>query len=58
MHKYPIHQSDFKEIIEGDYLYVDKTRLIHHLIESGEYYFLGRPRHFGKSLLIYHPGVI
>jgi hypothetical protein len=52
MHNYPINQSDFKEIIKGGYLYVDKTKLIHTLIESGEYYFLGRPRHFGKSLLL------
>jgi hypothetical protein len=52
MHKCPIHQSDFKEIIEGGYLYMDKTKLIHTLIESGKYYFLGRPQGFGKSLLL------
>jgi hypothetical protein len=33
-------------------MYVDKTRLIYTLIESGNYYFLSRPRRFGKSLLL------
>lgn len=35
-----------------DYIYVDKTEYIHNLIKSGEYYFLSRPRRFGKSLLV------
>ncbi|HEY4062251.1 MAG TPA: AAA family ATPase [Puia sp.] len=52
MRKYPIGIQDFKEVREGGYLYVDKTRLIHTLIESGKYYFLSRPRRFGKSLLL------
>ena len=52
MRKYPIGIQSFKEIREGKYLYVDKTRLVHTLIESGKYFFLSRPRRFGKSLLI------
>jgi hypothetical protein len=50
--KYPIGQQDFRGIIEDGYLYVDKTRLIYTLIDSGKYYFLSRPRRFGKSLLL------
>jgi hypothetical protein len=52
MRKYPIGLQDFKEIRTRGYLYVDKTQLIHTLIESGKYYFLSRPRRFGKSLLL------
>ncbi len=52
MRKYPIGLQDFRNIREGGFLYVDKTRLIHTLIESGNYYFLSRPRRFGKSLLL------
>lgn len=50
--KYPIGIQDFREIRTGNYVYVDKTPLIHHLISSGKYYFLSRPRRFGKSLLL------
>jgi len=52
MRKYPIGLQDFRGIREGGFLYVDKTQLIHTLIESGKYYFLSRPRRFGKSLLL------
>jgi len=52
MRKYPIGLQDFEKIRENDYLYVDKTRIIHSLIQSGNYYFLSRPRRFGKSLLL------
>ncbi len=52
LRKYPIGQQDFKDIIQSGFVYVDKTRLIHTLIESGKYYFLSRPRRFGKSLLL------
>ena len=52
MKKYPIGIQTFSEIIQGGYVYVDKTRLIHQLITSGKYYFLSRPRRFGKSLLL------
>src|SRR5687768_1790036 len=50
--KYPIGLQSFQEIREGGFVYVDKTRLIHTLVESGNYYFLSRPRRFGKSLLL------
>jgi predicted AAA-ATPase/PD-(D/E)XK nuclease superfamily protein len=39
-------------LIDGNYLYVDKTECIHKLIVQGSVYFLSRPRRFGKSLLI------
>ncbi len=48
----PIGIQDFSEIIEGNYVYVDKTEYCHRLITKGKYYFLSRPRRFGKSLLI------
>mgnify|MGYP005631339767 CR=1 FL=1 len=41
--------SKFKE---KNLIYVDKTKLIHKLIDEGDYYFLSRPRRFGKSLLV------
>ncbi len=52
MRKYPIGIQDFRKIRDEDFVYVDKTRLIHSFIESGTYYFLSRPRRFGKSLLL------
>jgi len=52
MRKYPIGIQNFKELITGGYLYVDKTPHIHRLTSMGKYYFLSRPRRFGKSLLI------
>jgi ribosomal protein L12E/L44/L45/RPP1/RPP2 len=49
----PLGKQTFKEIIEEDNLYVDKTEEIYKLFESkGKYFFLSRPRRFGKSLLI------
>jgi hypothetical protein len=49
----PIGISDFKKLREQNFIYVDKTEYIHKLItEGGGYYFLSRPRRFGKSLLI------
>ena len=50
--KYPIGLQDFRKIREGGYVYVDKTALIKQLIDGGSYYFLSRPRRFGKSLLL------
>ena len=49
--KYPIGIQTFEKIISGGYVYVDKTAFIYQLVSSGEYYFLSRPRRFGKSLL-------
>ena len=50
--KYPIGIQDFEKIIEGNYVYVDKTALIYRLVTEGNIYFLSRPRRFGKSLLV------
>ena len=50
--KYPIGIQNFEKIREGGYLYIDKTDLIYDLVDNGKYYFLSRPRRFGKSLLI------
>ena len=49
----PIGMHTFSDIIRDNYLYVDKTKDIYTLLaERGKYYFLSRPRRFGKSLLI------
>ncbi|MDE6553696.1 MAG: ATP-binding protein [Muribaculaceae bacterium] len=50
--KYPIGIQSFSEIRERGFVYVDKTEFIHRLVDSGKYYFLSRPRRFGKSLLL------
>ena len=52
MKKLPVGIQSFEEIHEGDYLYVDKTEHLYHLINSGKYFFFARPRRFGKSLLV------
>ena len=52
MRKYPVGIQSFEELRKGNYVYVDKTALIYRLVESGKYYFLSRPRRFGKSLLV------
>jgi hypothetical protein len=48
----PIGIQTFREIREEDYYYVDKTDFALRLIEAGKYYFLSRPRRFGKSLFL------
>ena len=50
--KYPIGIQTFEKIIDGGYVYVDKTDLIYKLVTEGTIYFLSRPRRFGKSLLV------
>ena len=50
--KYPIGIQDFEKIINGGYVYVDKTALIYKMVTEGNIYFLSRPRRFGKSLLV------
>lgn len=50
--KYPIGIQDFEGLRNDGYLYVDKTVLIMQLVNTGKYYFLSRPRRFGKSLLL------
>ncbi len=52
MKKLPIGIQTLSHIIEGGYVYVDKTEIAHRLITSGKYYFLSRPRRFGKSLFL------
>lgn len=52
MVKYPIGQADFGEIRRAGCLYIDKTMYINQLVSSGKYFFLSRPRRFGKSMLI------
>ena len=49
---YPVGIQSFEEIRKGNYIYIDKTEYIYELVKSGKYYFLSRPRRFGKSLLI------
>ena len=49
---YPIGIQNFGKIREGGYVYVDKTDLIYNIVQTGGYYFLSRPRRFGKSLLV------
>ena len=50
--KYPIGIQNFESLREDGYVYVDKTERIHQLVTNGKYYFLSRPRRFGKSLLV------
>lgn len=50
--KYPIGIQNFGEIREGGYVYVDKTPQMWKMISEGKYYFLSRPRRFGKSLMV------
>ena len=50
--KYPIGIQDFEKIINGGYVYIDKTALIYQLVTEGNIYVLSRPRRFGKSLLV------
>ena len=49
---YPVGIQSFEEVRKGNYCYVDKTALIYQLVKTNKYYFLSRPRRFGKSLLI------
>ena len=50
--KLPIGIQNFEKLIEGNYLYVDKTEYIWKLANESTVYFLSRPRRFGKSLLL------
>jgi len=52
MEKLPIGIQTFKKIRTDGYLYVDKTERIYELVSSGSYFFLSRPRRFGKSLTL------
>ena len=48
---YPIGIQTFEEIIKRNMLYVDKTEYVFRMANAGKYFFLSRPRRFGKSLL-------
>ena len=48
---YPIGIQTFEEIITKNMLYVDKTEYVYRMANTGKYFFLSRPRRFGKSLL-------
>jgi len=50
--KLPIGIQNLREMREEGYYYVDKTEFAHRLIREGKYYFLSRPRRFGKSLFL------
>jgi Predicted AAA-ATPase. len=50
--KYPLGVQSFESIRNDGYFYVDKTALVYQIATSGKYYFLSRPRRFGKSLLV------
>ena len=50
--KYPLGIQNFEKIRTDGYLYMDKTAMLYDIVKGGTYYFLSRPRRFGKSLLI------
>lgn len=52
MRAYPLGVQTFEKIINENFLYIDKTKEIYHLIRYGRYYFYARPRRFGKSLML------
>ncbi|HPD77160.1 MAG TPA: AAA family ATPase, partial [Spirochaetota bacterium] len=52
MKKLPIGIQSFVEIRTDDYYYADKTFYVEKLTNSGKYFFLSRPRRFGKSLFL------
>src|SRR6056297_3363464 len=52
MKRLPIGIQDFRYMMENDYLYIDKTPYLHMLKDRGKFYFMSRPRRFGKSLTI------
>ena len=49
---YPIGVQNFENLRNDGYFYIDKTAIIYQLVKTGRYYFMSRPRRFGKSLLI------
>lgn len=50
--KYPIGIQNFESLRNDGYFYVDKTRHVYDFVNTGRYYFLSRPRRFGKSLFL------
>ena len=49
---YPIGIQNFESLRQDGYFYIDKTALMYKMVKTGRYYFLSRPRRFGKSLLV------
>ncbi|MBD5356124.1 MAG: ATP-binding protein [Bacteroides sp.] len=49
---YPISTADFERIRKENFVYVDKTQYLYSLVSTSGFYFLSRPRRFGKSLLL------
>ncbi|AZO94319.1 ATP-binding protein [Halocella sp. SP3-1] len=52
MKRIAISLAEFEQIIEKNYIYVDKTRYLYEIVSKDKYYFLSRPRRFGKTLFI------
>lgn len=52
LQRLPVGIQTYEKIVEGDYLYVDKTDYIPRMLNLSKYIFLSRPRRFGKSLLV------
>ncbi len=50
--KDPIGIQDFEKIRREGYVYVEKTRQMWKMVSERSYYFLSRPRSFGKSLMV------
>ncbi len=50
--KLPIGIQTFEKIVQNNYCYVDKSYFVRQLLNGGTYYFLSRPRRFGKSLFL------
>ena len=50
--EYPLGIQSFRELRSNGCIYVDKTADIYNLVSGTKYYFLSRPRRFGKSLLV------
>ena len=52
MKKIALSLAEFEEIIREDYIYVDKTQFLYDIVSKDKYYFLSRPRRFGKTLFV------
>ena len=52
MQNLPIGMQSFEAVRKANYLYVDKTKHLERLVTTNKYYFLSRPRRFGKSLFL------
>ncbi len=50
--RYGVGEQSFEVMRSNGFIYVDKTRYIETIIRGSQYYFLGRPRRFGKSLFL------